>query len=364
MMRYTIIREFPATAALGDKGPQVTICLPTHRQLPERRQDVVLYRQLLKEAEEALIQGYREEEYGEILEALQGLGDDQGFWEGTRDGLAVLAGGKGCQVYILGTPLEPVAAVGEGLRLRPLLEAFQKDRAYEVLGISGREFRVFRGNREELVPLDLGPDVPRTIEEILGPEHTEKYTTAGTYGADGGAFFHGQGSKKDDVKQDLENFYRQVDKLVYEHVSAKSRLPLILANLHERLSLFRKVAKNPFLLEEGADYSYDTHNLETLRERAWAIMEEEGRQKDKGLAARFQEAWPKGLGSNQLEEARRAAQEGRVEVLLLEEGRTYPGEEEALDEVVRLVIEKQGEVRFLKREDLSVAEGLAAIFRY
>ena len=53
-----------------------------------------------------------------------------------------------------------------------------------------------------------------------------------------------------------------------------------------------------------------------------------------------------------------------MEVLLLEEGRTYPGEEEALDEVVRLVIEKQGEVRFLKREDLSVAEGLAAIFRY
>lgn len=364
MMRYTVERGFPHNLILGDKGPQVTINLPTHRELPERRQDVVLYRQLLKDAEEALRAGYPEEAYGTMLKALQGLEEDQGFWEGTRDGLAVLANGNGCWVYVLDTTLEALAAVGEGLRLRPLLAAFQQDRAYEVLAISGKEYQVYRGNREELHPLDLGKEVPRTIEEILGQEHTEKYTTAGTYGADGGAFFHGQGAKKDDVKQDLENFYRQIDRLVYEHVSAESHLPLILANLHERQSLFHKVAKNPFLLEKGADYSYDTHDLETLRERVWAILAEEEQEKGRALAARFQEAWAKGLGTDQLEEARRAAREGRMEVLLLEEGQGYPGNEEALDELVRLVLEKQGEVFFLPGAELEMKDGLAAIFRF
>ena len=67
---------------------------------------------------------------------------------------------------------------------------------------------------------------------------------------------------------------------------------------------------------------------------------------------------------DQLEEALRAAREGRVEVLLLEEGRVYPEGEEALDELVRLVLGKQGEVFFLPGAELEMKAGLAAIFRF
>lgn len=53
-----------------------------------------------------------------------------------------------------------------------------------------------------------------------------------------------------------------------------------------------------------------------------------------------------------------------MEVLLLEEGRAYPEGEEALDELVRLVLGKQGEVFFLPGAELEMKAGLAAIFRF
>ncbi len=158
---------------------------------------------------------------------------------------------------------------------------------YQILAISGKEFAVYQGDRYELNKLPLPEGVPGTIDEILGAEHTGKYTSAGAYGAGGGPFYHGQGSKKDDVKQDLENFYRQVDKIVYEEFSKAFKLPLFFANLKERHSLYRGVAKNLYLADEvGFDDLIDDLGEMVVRQKGrLLVLSNEDMPVDTGIAA-------------------------------------------------------------------------------
>lgn len=395
-MLYNVVREFPDEILFEAKGPFVSIYLPTHRQLPERRQDIVLYRQLKKDADKAIATEYPPTECRKVMKTLEEIEGDKAFWDNVKEGLAVLASPDRCAVYLLDAVVEPLMIAGDSLHIKPLVRTFQKIEDYQILAVSGKEYAVYEGNKNGLAEVPLDPDVPRTIDEILGPMHTEKYTTQGTYGAsggaslhtggghggNGGAFYHGMGSKKDDVKQDLESFYRNIDKLVYDNVSAKSGLPLILANLHERQSLFLKNAKNPYLIGEAVDYSFDTHDLAKLNEKAAALIEPYYREKNRKLAERFTEAKAKGMAADKVEDVARAIAEAKVEVILLEADRILPGKmtddlggvelsepaargrEDLLDEFAERVIRQRGEVVILDKDEMPTDTGVAVLYRF
>ena len=395
-MTYNVAREFPNEIIFAEKGPLVSIYLPTHRQLPERRQDIVLFRQLVKDAEKNMGTEYPPTECGKISKFLAEIENDKNFWDNTREGLAVLASPDKCVVYLLDSKVDALAIAADSFHIKPLVSAFQKIEDYQILAISGKEYSVYQGNKYGIDEIDLGPDVPKTIDEILGPLHTEKYTTQGTYGAsggaalhtggghagNGGAFVHGQGSKKDDVKQDLENFYRNVDKLVHENVSMKSGLPLILANLHERQSMFMKIAKNPYLVSEAVDYSYDTQDLEGLNKKALALIEPLYKEKNKALAEKYAEAKAKGMGADKIEEVAKAIAEAKVAVVMIEEGKVISGKvlddlgnvelyeggkhgaDDLLDDFVELVIRQKGDVVIMTKEEMPTDTGVAVIYRF
>lgn len=375
-MTYEFLQSIPVEIFGMSQAPCVSVYLPTHRQLPQRRQDEILFGNLLQDVENRLKEDYPKYN-GSIMKRLKDIQGDHDLWSMGAQGMVVFANDERSWVYLLEMGMEAIVGVGKGFMILPLLRYLQNLHPYQVLAISGKEWAVYEGNRFGLKEVSFGPDTPRTMDEILGSDHTEKYTTHGIYGADGGTFFHGQGSKKDDHEMDLERFYRFIDHYVHEHISKLSQLPLVFAGLSENHNLFHRVSDNGFLWPDSVDYSLDTHDLEELSRRTWSLIEPHYLKQTKTLLERFGELHVKDLGSEQIKEIVLAAVENRVETLLIEENRNIPGEmvdemgtlrfggnENLLDDLASMVLHNHGQVVVLPAEKMPNDRGLAAIYRF
>lgn len=363
--------------------PCLSLYQPTHRHRPQNQQDPIRYRNLLKALEQSLRQKYRTKEIRPLLEPFGAVADDPDFWNHTLDGLAVMGAPGLFRVYRLQRPVPELAVVAESFHIKPLLRILQSADGYQVLGISRQAIQLFEGNRDRLDALELAPGVPATLTEALGAERTEPHLTVASYGGtEGAAMRHGHGGRKDEVDKDTERFFVAVDRAVLERHSRPSGLPLILAGLVEHHSVFRRISRNPFLLDEGVEVHPDALALDALRERVWQVLEPRYLARLAGFVEAFGTARARGLGGDDLAAIAAATVAGRVQTLLVEAGRqeagridpatgriafaelTHPEVDDVLDDLGELVLKMGGQIVVVPGERMPTQTGAAAIYRY
>ena len=151
----------------------------------------------------------------------------------------------------------------------------------------------------------------------------------------------------------------------------------------EHHNLFRKVSSNSLLLEKGITVNPSSIPKEKFIQLAWEVMEPDYLLKIENFNEKFGTAKADNKGTDQLEEAAKAAAEGRVETLLIEQDREIPGKitdsqtgviatadlqqpdvDDLLDDIGELVIKMGGKVVVIPKEKMPSQTGLAAILRY
>jgi len=364
----------------------LSLYMPTHRSHPDNLQDPIRFKSLVKKLEESLALKYSNKEIEELLQPFVDLQNDLEFWKHTLDGIAIFSSNNYFETVNLHMPVKELAIAADSFHTKPIRQYLQTTDHFFVLGLSLHEIKLFEGSRHDLTEISLHDNVAKTIQEALGDELTEKHTTVASYGGVGGEssnMHHGHGSKKDEVGIDAERFFRVVASDIYEHYSKSSEWPLILAALPEHHSLFKKVNKNPFLLEDGIAINANAVSTDVLKNMAWEIIEPQYNSRLEKLAARFNEALAHGKGSDSIKEAAIAATEGRIEILLLEadkiiEGRitnlitgniqkkdiNNPRIDDLLDDMGELVTKMGGEVIIMPKDKIPSYTGVAAIYRY
>jgi hypothetical protein len=384
-MEPSIIQDNLRVLLAEHEPPCLSVYLTTHRHHPENLQDPIRYKNLLKVLEESLLSQHSFGEAGILLDPYRALANDADFWNHTWDGLAVLGAAGVFRVIKLQRPVSELAVVANRFHVKPLLRILQSADRYQVLSLNRRQIKLFEGNRDHLDEIDLAAGVPRTITEALGDELTDPHQTVASYGgtAQGSSMRHGHGSRKDEVEIDEERFFRAVDRAILEHHSQPSGWPLILAALAQYHTPFRRVSRNPFLIENGIEVDPSSLTIDQLRQRAWTIVEPEFRSRLRKLSDRFEEARSKGLGSDVLSQVALAAVESRVESLLVEAERRIPGQldqatggltlsrlddpqtDDLLDDLAQLVLNRGGQVVVVPAKDMPPTKaGAAAIFRF
>src|SRR5438552_2635443 len=104
--------ELKNLVASADEGLCVSIFMPTHRAGQEIQQDPIRLKNLLKKAEEGLVQeGLRAAEARELLEKVHPLLIDQFFWRHQDHGLAVFLSPKTFRRYRLPIAVEEKVVV-------------------------------------------------------------------------------------------------------------------------------------------------------------------------------------------------------------------------------------------------------------
>jgi hypothetical protein len=369
--------------------PCLSIYMPTHRSFPERTQDPIRFKNLVREMRASLEQQFPDIASDSLLRPFDELVDNRDFWNHTRDGVAVFGGKDYFMVYPLQRKVPELAVVNSHHYLKPILRIAQSADRYQILCLSRNQVRLFEGNRDVLDEVELAPEVPRNQDEALGSELTPKDQIGNTNGFGGAGergdpMIHGSGGsgKQEQIDIDCERFFRAIDRAVTEHHSKPSNLPLILAALPENQTVFRSVSHNNQLLEKGISIGQGALDTEMLRQESWKLMEPMYLKRLNSILDQYGESHGQGLASDQLEEIGKATAESRVATLLVEAERQIPGllnresgelhpsdpagaeTADVLDELITYVMEHGGDVVVVPRDRMPCKTGAAAVYRF
>jgi hypothetical protein len=173
-----------------------------------------------------------------------------------------------------------------------------------------------------------------------------------------------------------------VDEAVLDYQRGQTPMSLVLAALPEHQHAFRRLSRNPALLDSGIDVDPGAFSAKELRERAWELILPRYLDRLAGLIDSFEAARANGSGADGLNQVAKAAAEARIATLLVEADREIPGRfdpatgivrqarsaepllDDLLDDVAERTIRTGGEVVVVPKERMPTDTGLAATFRF
>lgn len=374
--------------ALTDQ-PNLSVYMPTHRTFPERTQDPIRLKNLLRN-----LDGLVEQHYPDMKQALMApfhaLIDDQAFWNTCSEGIAIFGGLEHFMVVGLHQAVQETTIVNSHPYLKPLLRLAPMTERCQVLCLSRDSVCVYEGSVQGLQEIALPEAVPTSQDEALGDELTPRNQQGHPDGFSGASergdpMMHesGGGGKQDEINLDRERFFRVVDRTITEHVSRVSGLPLILVALPANQAVFRSLSRNPQLLPAGIDQDPATLTPAQMASACGALLRTRQDDKLDDALNRYGVAVGQKLASGDLTEIGRAATEGRVALLLVEAERQVDGimdqasgdlvvhaqadtgSEDVLEELILAVIRCGGEVVVVPpARSMPTENGAAAVYRY
>jgi hypothetical protein len=363
-----------------DSKPCLSLYLTTHRTQPERRDDPTHFRVLVRTLADSLESAYTPAQVASIMEPFNALAKDESFWNQRKEGIALFRTPDMFVAQHLDRPVPDLAIVANSFHLKPLLRLLQTTDRYHVLTLTSERVRLYVGDRDGLSEVDLGPNVPLTIDEVLGRELGERHFTRSNSGNTPRSVPHS--TIHDEEELDLERFFRIIDRSIMLHASQPSGLPVILVGLPEQVSTFMRVRHNPNVLLESVGTYPESLGMKELVERSWSIMEPYVQRQSKALVAHYHEHAAHTRGLERIDEIAPAAFAGRVDTLMVEANRQVPGSldhvhervvfddlaqpdiNDVLDELAMLVLRKGGKVLVLPTEHMPTTSAAAAILRY
>ncbi|MDI6809067.1 MAG: hypothetical protein QME66_08825 [Candidatus Eisenbacteria bacterium] len=346
--------------------PSVTILLPTHRTVPDNRQDPIRMKNLLKQAVDKLSQEFTKREYQPLVDRLDNVTASIDYAH-ALDGLAVLANSHFSKLYYLPFPVKERVVIDRTFATRDLVSAFNRSPQYWLIALSDKSTRLFRGVRDYLAEVAEG-GFPAVFQ---GPGGTEPLPI--DYGIDRSSYL--------DERHKL--FFREVSK-TFKKLAGPEPYPLVLAGVERHIAYYNEVANHAIPIAGTLTGNHDHTPLRELSRLAGPIIERCLTKVRSQKLSELESAVSLDKYSSGIDGCWRAAHEGRISTLLVEEDYMYPAEldrernqlkpvsdstlpgvmDDAVDELIETVIAKGGEVHFMGKGLLSIHNHIAAIMRY
>lgn len=379
----TISKEELNALLQNQTDPCVSIFMPVKRTGPEIRPNAIQLKDLIREAEEKLVRsGLSISTVEKILAPANDFLNDIYFWKQPGKGLAIFASSLIFRSYFLPVHFQPLSMVGPRFQLKQIIPMVQRKQSFYVLAMSQKSVRFFQCDFDNITEVVV-PGVPKDLAEAMkytDPEkqlqlHTSSPKLPGTREA---AISHGSGSGIDDEKENLLEFFRQIDRGLHPFLKDKSA-PLIVACVESLFSIYKKRKSYAHLGEAGISGNPDLLSPKELHERAWEIVSRDFRNPEKEARIKYINLATSGHASQDLAEIIQSSSQGRVESVfvttnrnvwgkvdsekgLLVHAEPQPGDEDLLNLIALQVFQSRGAVYAMESEDSS-APAARAIFR-
>ncbi len=365
--------------------PCISLFMPAHRAGKDTEQDVIRFKNLLRDAELHLVDiGIRSPEAKKILEPAAAFLNDTLFWKTQLDGLAVFIAPGFFRYYRLPMYFEERVFVSDNFHITPLLPLFMTDGRFYILALNKKKIQLFRCTHLTMKEVEL-INVPTNIEDLLKynvPEQDLQLHSAGIHATSGGGtIFHGVGADDSVQKKDILEFFQQINKNLMKIMNG-DKAPMVLAGVDYQRALYKEINSYPHLVGEGIAGSPEQMTLDDLHTRAWEILEPYFQKAFQDAVTQYRRAMNSRLASQDLKEIVQAACTGRVEVLFVTNrldqwgkvdtatGKTElhkkerPGDNNLQDFAAIQTLSKGGAVYVVEPRDAPVRSPLAALFRY
>lgn len=303
-----------------DTGWHISIYIPTIRAGRETEQNSIRFKNLLREAENRLIdKGLRTPVVRDLLEPAQKLLEKPGFWQHQSDGLVVFFTQDKFEYFRLPLQFEELVTVSQCFHIKPLFPLFSNDAHFFILALSQNQVRLLEGTKQTVDEIDL-EDLPKSISEAFQYDRLNKHlqfhsstTSPGTGVRPGG--FHGH-DPNDKEKSMILKWFQKIDKelpkLLFDQQS-----PLMLAGVEYLFPLYIQANSYPHLIEKGIPGNPDKLTPEELHSQAWPIIEPIILEAQEKAISRYHQMISTGQTTNDVQTALLAAYQGRVSELFV-----------------------------------------------
>ncbi|MFN0089353.1 MAG: hypothetical protein ACKVWR_03645 [Acidimicrobiales bacterium] len=358
----------------------VSLYLPTHRSGVETAQDPVRLRNLLASARRELAAlDLNADQIEDLLRPAGELLAGRDWWQHQSDGLAMFCAPGFFRVFRLPISVAVLAVVATRFHVRPLLPLVASDGRFWLLALSQNSVRLFSGTELTISELDTA-DTPTSMAEALAHEDPEKERQIRSTGPNGLGQSYGHAGGGEDDKAAIERYFRAVDRGL-AGLALDPSVPLVIAGVSYYGPIFRAVSVHPDILDDVVAGSPDDLSAVELHELAWAAVRAHLEARRRRWQDRYGQARADGRSAEGLLQVATAANEGRVELLILpsdgsrwastdlagdaiEHDQREPGDVDLLDVVAQQVLRTGGEIVVMKPDELPEDAIPAAILRY
>lgn len=346
--------------------PCLTITLPTHRTSPDNQQDPIRVKNLVTQATNRLLRESSKRELAPLLDRLDALvaGID---YRSTLDGLVLAVNRDIAREYVLPVALKERVVVDDTFFMRDLVRALNRTLRYWVLSLSEQPTQLYSATREHLEEITTGGFPFRHT----GPGGDEPLPG-------------GQGVSPSAYRDDrLRQFFREVDRALGQFM-AEDPQPLALAGVDRHQAFFREVSSNAGDIIGTLPGNYDHMTAHDLGRLIWTPVKEGFATRRREVLQQLETAVGQHRAASTLSQVWRLAQEGRGELLVVEDGYHEPGRidasglltlqvddptapdvlDDAVDEVITTVLAKGGRVVFVEDGELALHDRIAMLLRY
>lgn len=346
--------------------PAVSIFLPTHRTHPENQQDPVRLKNLVSQASDLLESTAPQQEIRDTIAELHAQAAKVDYRK-CLDGLAIFVHTQYSGIFYLPFPVRERVVIEKTFATRDIQFALNRTPRYWVLVLSEKPTRLYQGTRDDLEEIVTG-EFPM---QHLGPGGAE--SLPGGYGV-----------RKSVIRDEYDRkFFRHVDQIFSQFASSEP-LPLIVVGVDRNLAFFDEVSSNEQWIVGTLTGSHDSTSPAELAKLVWPLVNDSLAQKRQEALQELDEAVSQRKFASGISSAWRAASQGRGDLLLVEQNYFFPARLDAsglvitpaedreapdviwdaVDELIEMVLDKQGRVVFVDDGMLDLHMRVGLVLRY
>jgi hypothetical protein len=362
-----VVRSADLQELATHDGPCVSIFLPTARHGPDTLEGPVRLTNRLRQVDADLeASGVDRDTIDQVVGPLRALVDDAPFWQQQSDGLALYASPSLHRRFRVPLSFAESAVVGARFRLLPIWSLVAGDDLFFVISLSQNEVRVFEATRQSIDEVAPGP-VPSSLAEALAHEDPERQLQSRSVGGSD-VQYHGHGAGGETEKATLERYFRAVDSGVTA-LLGPTRQPVVLACVDYYLPIFQSVTTLANLADTVISGNPEHRTPDELLAAARPIVEPMQATRQEAIAERFAALAGTGKTLTDVADIVTAANQGRVETILVHSDRRASGEpfpevnDRLTDLAVADVLAMGGNLSYVEHA-VPTETPIAAILRY
>jgi hypothetical protein len=356
-------REKLEKLAAEKSSPCVTISMNTHRTSPDNLGDVIVLKNLLKEAHERVINEFGKRPVSDLLEKIDNLEKEIDV-NYNLESLHVFLSNSTKEIVRSSWPtLHNAVHVSECFAIKPLIKDFNRTEDYLILVLSQSGVPLFHAINDRIANEIKNDDFPFAKNPHVLTDHDKL-----------------SDSKK--VDNMVREFFNTIDKAMVK-VYHKTDMKCVVICTEDNYSRLMQVSDIPSIYLGYASINYNNTANHTIAADAWEIVNALQKQHRAEAIKEMQEAVGQGKVITDLSEIFRAVKEGRGDLLIAHEDFhqavkmtgeltfdlvndvTLPGAiDDITSEIAWEVISKKGRTIFTDQEEIKSLGDIVLKVRY
>lgn len=241
------------------QGPFVTFILNTHVAHQDVEKDSLAFKNFSKAAKARFEKKYTELSWVPFQEKIDALLADAAFWRNATKSVSIIISEKDLFIHRLNVHVDNQYYVDKRPYLLGIIKNNQFNYHYYLMALNRDSMQLYFVENNRVTTVPLPDDAPTTLAGTLGDELTGgslNYSIQAGTGYNGsskeGMAYHGVNTKDQEVKIDWTNYYQAIDNYLKDTFVNTNNLPIRLYALSENQTLFKKIAKNPYLVTDAS----------------------------------------------------------------------------------------------------------------